>query len=151
MVRHGRPRIKAGEGQDGARGFANESGSLRFGGLIGARRFLRLFSRRDAHRQLDFALVSAPRMDDVNASLARRQPVNGAAEPRRDSVVIDVFDVAKSVRAQDRRNVGGIETAGPTFGGFLLLLGSLRDELPHLARERLGRLHVVEHDLRVRD
>src|SRR5271166_1518732 len=44
------------------------------------------------------------RVDDMNASLSGREPLNGAAEPGHDLLEIDVFDVAKSVRAKDRCN-----------------------------------------------
>ena len=72
------------------------------------------------------------RVDNMKASLSRRKPLNGAAEPGPDLVEIDVFDVTKSVRAKNRCHAGRVETAGPTFIHFLQLCGPLRYQFPHL-------------------
>ena len=71
-------------------------------------------------------------VDNMKTSLSGREPLNGAAEPGRDLLEIDVFDVTKSVRTKNRCNASRLETAGPTFINFLKLFGPLRDEFPHL-------------------
>ena len=65
-------------------------------------------------------------VDNMKTSLSGREPLNGAAEPGRDLLEIDVFDVTKSVRAKNRCNASRLETAGPTFIHFLKLFGPLR-------------------------
>ena len=65
-------------------------------------------------------------VDNMKASLSGREPLNGAAEPGLDLLEIDVFDVRKSVRAENRSNASRLETAGPTFIHFLKLFGPLR-------------------------
>jgi hypothetical protein len=62
----------------------------------------------------------------MKTSLSVREPLNGAAEPGRDLLEIDVFDVTKSVRAKNRCNASRLETAGPTFIHFLKLFGPHR-------------------------
>jgi hypothetical protein len=62
----------------------------------------------------------------MKTSLSGREPLNGATEPGRDLLEIDVFDVTKSVRAKNHSNASRVETAGPTFIHFLKLFGSLR-------------------------
>jgi hypothetical protein len=62
----------------------------------------------------------------MKTSLSGREPLNGAAEPGRDLLEIDVFDVTKSVRAKNRCNASRLETAGPTFIHFLKLFGPHR-------------------------
>jgi hypothetical protein len=62
----------------------------------------------------------------MKTSLSGRKPLNSAAEPGRDLLEIDVFDVTKSVRAKNRCNASRLETAGPTFMNFLKLFGPLR-------------------------
>ena len=57
-------------------------------------------------------------VDNMKASLSGREPLNGAAEPGRDLLEIDVFDVTKSVRAKNRCNAGRLETAGPSVHRF---------------------------------
>ena len=64
-------------------------------------------------------------MDNMKTSLYEREPLNGTAEPGRDLLVIDVFDVRKSVRAKKRCNACRFETARPTFIHFLKLFGPL--------------------------
>jgi hypothetical protein len=71
-------------------------------------------------------------VDNMNASLSGREPLNGAAKPGCDLLEIYVFDVTKSVRAKNRCNASRLETAGPTFISFLLLFGSLRYASPHI-------------------
>ena len=65
-------------------------------------------------------------VDNMKTSLCGREPLNRAAEPGRDLLEIDVFDVTKSVRAKNRCNASGLETAGPAFINFLKLFGPLR-------------------------
>src|SRR5262245_36632784 len=65
-------------------------------------------------------------VDNMKTKLSGREPLNGAAEPGRDLLEIDVFDVTKSVRAKNRCNASRLETAGPTFINFLELFGPLR-------------------------
>src|SRR5215831_10759675 len=64
-------------------------------------------------------------VDNMKTSLSGCEPLNGAAEPRRDLLEIDVFDVTKSVRAKNRCHASRLETAGPTFIHFLKLFGPL--------------------------
>ena len=66
------------------------------------------------------------RTDDMNAELSRREPLNVTAEPGRDLLEIDIFDVTKSVRPKNRCNPSRLETTGPTFIYFLKLFGPLR-------------------------
>src|SRR5262245_20149836 len=73
------------------------------------------------------------RMDDMNAGLPRREPLNVAAESGRDLLETDIFDVTKSVHAKNRCNASRLETAGPTFLRFLKLFGPLRYHFPHLS------------------
>ena len=72
------------------------------------------------------------RMDDMNAGLSRREPLNVTAKPGRDLLETDIFNVAKSVRAKNRCNASRLETAGPTFLSFLKLFGPLLYHSPHL-------------------
>ena len=72
------------------------------------------------------------RMDDMNAGLSRREPLNVTAEPGRDILETNIFDVTKSVRAKNRSNASRVETAGPTFLSFLKLLGPLPYHSPYL-------------------
>jgi hypothetical protein len=65
-------------------------------------------------------------VDNMNASVSGRESLNGAAEPGRDLLEIDVFDGAKSVRAKHRCNASRLETADRTFINFLKLFGPLR-------------------------
>src|SRR5262249_16307032 len=90
------------------------------------------------------------RMDDMNAGLPRREPLNVRAEPGHDLLETDVFDVTKAVRTKKRGHASWLETAGPGFR-FLQLSGPLRYDLSHLSWQCLGRFHVVEHHLRVLD
>jgi hypothetical protein len=71
-------------------------------------------------------------VDNMKTSLCGREPLDGAAEPGRDFVEIDVFDLTKSVRAKNRCNTSGLETAGRTFIDFLELFGPLGYQFPHL-------------------
>ena len=65
-------------------------------------------------------------VDNMNASVPRRESLNGAAEPGRDLLEIYVFDGTKSVRAKNRCNASRLETADRTFINFLKLFGPLR-------------------------
>ncbi|MFZ0590731.1 MAG: hypothetical protein WAM39_09625 [Bryobacteraceae bacterium] len=60
-------------------------------------------------------------VDDMNTSVSWRESLNGAAEPGRDLLEIDVFDGTKSVRAKNRGNASRLETADRTFVNFLKL------------------------------
>src|ERR1700689_716127 len=64
-------------------------------------------------------------VDNMNASVSGRESLNGAAEPGRDLLEMDVFDGTKSVRAKNRCNASRLETAGRTFINFLKLFGPL--------------------------
>ncbi len=97
------------------------------------------------------AKLLLPRMDDMNAGLSGREPLNGMAEPGRDLLIIDVFDVTKSMGSKHGCNASRLETADPTLTDFLDLFGPLCDVFPDIFRERLGRPQVIEHNLRVRD
>ena len=45
-------------------------------------------------------------VDNMNTSVSGRESLNGAAEPGRDLLEIDVFDGTKSARAKNRCNAG---------------------------------------------
>ena len=64
-------------------------------------------------------------VDNMNAKVSGRESLNGAAEPGRDLLEIDVFDGTKSVRAKNRCNTSRLETADRTFINFLKLFGPL--------------------------
>ena len=64
-------------------------------------------------------------VDNMNASVSGRESLNGAAEPGRDLLKIDVFDGAKAVRAKNRRNATRLETTDRTFINFLKLFSPL--------------------------
>ena len=66
-----------------------------------------------------------PGVDHVNAGVSGRESLNGAAEPGRDLLEIDVFDGTKSVRAKNRSNASRLETADRTFVHILKLFGPL--------------------------
>ena len=66
-----------------------------------------------------------PSVDNMKASLSGSEPLNGAAEPGRDFLEIDVFNVTKSERAKNRCNASRLETGDPTFINFLKLFGPL--------------------------
>jgi hypothetical protein len=51
----------------------------------------------------------------MKTSVSARESWNGAAEPGRDLLEIDVFDGTKSVRAKNRCNASRLETADRTF------------------------------------
>jgi len=71
-------------------------------------------------------------VDNLKTSLSGSEPLNGVAEPGRDFLEIDVFDVTKSVRAKNRCNSSRLETAGPTFIDFLKLFSPLLYYFPYL-------------------
>jgi hypothetical protein len=68
----------------------------------------------------------------MKTSLSGSKPLNGAAEPGRDLLEIDVFDGTESVRAKNRCNASRLETAGPTFINSLKLFGPLRYQFPYV-------------------
>jgi hypothetical protein len=49
------------------------------------------------------------RMDDMNAGLSRREPLNVTAEPGRDLLETHIFDVTKSVPAKNRCNASWVQ------------------------------------------
>jgi len=51
----------------------------------------------------------------MNTKVSGRESLNGAAEPGRDLLEIDVFDGTKSVRAKNRCNASRLETADRTL------------------------------------
>jgi hypothetical protein len=65
-------------------------------------------------------------VDNMNASVSGRESLNGAAEPGRDLLEIDVFDGTKSMRAKNRCNGSRLETTDRTFVNFLKLFVPLR-------------------------
>ena len=65
-------------------------------------------------------------VDNMNAKVSGCESMNGAAEPGRDLLEIDVFDGTKSARAKNRCNTSRLETADRTFINFLKLFGPLR-------------------------
>jgi len=69
-------------------------------------------------------------VDNMNAKVSRRESLNGAAEPGRDLLEIDVLDGTKSVRAKNRCNASRLETTARMFTNFLKLFGPLRFQLP---------------------
>ena len=71
-------------------------------------------------------------VDNLKTSLSGSEPLNGVAEPGRDFLEIDVFDVTKSVRAKNRCDACRLETAGPTFIDFLKLFSPLLYYFPYL-------------------
>jgi hypothetical protein len=76
-------------------------------------------------------------VDNMNASVSGRESLNGAAEPGRDLLEIDVFDGTKSVRAKNR-NASRLETADRTFINFLKLFGPRRFFSNLVTRTRRG-------------
>jgi hypothetical protein len=48
-------------------------------------------------------------VDNMNAGVSGRESLNIAAEPGRDLLEIDVFDVAESVQAKNRCNASRLE------------------------------------------
>jgi len=64
-------------------------------------------------------------VDNMNASVSRRESLNGAAEPGRDLLEIDVFQGTKSVRSKNRCDASRLETADRRFINFLKLFGPL--------------------------
>lgn len=80
--------------------------------------------------QYDHRLQLLFSVDNVNASVSGRESLNGAAEPGRELLEIDVFDGTKSVRSENRCNASRLETAARTFTNSLKLFGPLRFYLP---------------------
>jgi hypothetical protein len=66
----------------------------------------------------------------MKAGVAGRESLNGAAEPGRDFLEIDVFDGTKSVRAKNRCNASRLETGVRTFTNSLKLFGPRLFYLP---------------------
>src|SRR5262249_40024054 len=59
------------------------------------------------------------RMDDMNADLSRREPLNVTAEPGHDLLKTDVFHVIEAVRAKDRGDTSRLEAADPPLVDLL--------------------------------
>ena len=55
----------------------------------------------------------------MNAGMPGRESLNGASEPGRDLLKIDVCDGAKSVRVKNRCHAGWLETAVQTLTNFV--------------------------------
>src|ERR1700722_13207729 len=68
-------------------------------------------------------------VDNMNAKVSGRESLNGAAEPGRDLLEIDVFDSTKSVRAKNPCNASRLETAARMLTNSLKLFGPLRFQL----------------------
>jgi len=60
-------------------------------------------------------------VDNMMASVSRRESLNGAAEPGRDLRETYVFEGTESVRAKNRCNASRLETAERRFIHFLKL------------------------------
>src|SRR5215469_1282727 len=93
---------------------------------------LRKSNQSCSFRNLRLGGVLMLRMDDMNAGLARREPLNVTAEPGRDLLETDILDVTTSVRAKNRCTASRLETAGTTFLSFVKLLGPLLYHSPYL-------------------
>jgi len=78
------------------------------------------------------AASQAPGVDNMKTKLSGWESLNGVAEPGRDLLEIDVFDVTESVRAKNLFNSSWIEVGGRTFIHFLKPFGPLRNQFPHL-------------------
>src|SRR5262245_24799183 len=80
--------------------------------------------------QNDFAAFAGSALvlsvDNVKTSLSRRESLNGVAEPGRDLLETDIFEVTETVRAKNRCNSSRLETAGPAFTNSLELFGPRR-------------------------
>src|SRR5437762_9693491 len=82
-------------------------------------RALGRFERKfDPHRPWPHRVQLVLSADNMNTSVSGRESLNGAAEPGRDLLEIDVFDGTKSVRAKNRCNASRLETADRTFINF---------------------------------
>jgi hypothetical protein len=66
----------------------------------------------------------------MKASVSGREPLNGAAEPGRDLLEIDVFDFRESVQAKNRCHASRLETGVRTFTHYLKLFGPRLFYLP---------------------
>src|SRR6516165_2187544 len=103
----------------------------------------------DTSKQSRQLLLLMLRMDDMNAGLSRREPLNVTAEPGHDLLKTDVFHVVETVRAEDRGDTSRLEAADP------LLVDLLKPRHPsgriglHVFTPVFGRLGVVEHHFRV--
>ena len=69
-------------------------------------------------------------MDNMKASVSWGERLNASAEPGRDFMEVDVFDLTKSVRTKNCCNASRLETANRTFTNFLKLFGPLLFQLP---------------------
>src|SRR5215831_10316747 len=78
----------------------------------------------------DLLQSSGGSVDNVKTSLSRREPMNGAAEPRPDLLKTNVFNVTKSVRPKNRCDASRLETADRKFINFFKLFGPLFFQLP---------------------
>src|SRR5215468_12196802 len=96
-------------------------------------------------------LVLMLRMDDMNAGLSRREPLNVTAEPGHDLLKADVFHVVETVRAEDRGDASRLDAADPLLVDLLKLRHPSGRIGLHVFTEGFGRFGVVEHHFRVRD
>src|SRR5215469_2105059 len=106
------------------------------------------------HAQLflsDGELCARLRMNDMNAGLSRREPLNVTAKPGHDLLKTYVFDVVETVRAEDRGNGRRLEAADPLLVDLLKMRHPSDRIGLHVFSPGFGRLGVVEHNFRVRD
>ena len=59
----------------------------------------------------------------MKSGLSGREALNGAAKPGPDRPEINVFDIAKSVRAKNRGNAFRLEPACPALTHLLEMFG----------------------------
>jgi len=85
------------------------------------------------------------RMDDMNAGLSRREPLNVTAEPGHNLLKTDVFQVVETVRAEDRGDANRLEAADPLLVDLLKLRHPSGRMGLHVFTPGFGRLGVVEH------
>lgn len=89
--------------------------------LLGTRRpYVKLFP--SAHLSAACLVLS---VDNMKTSVSGSESLNGAAEPGRDLLEIDVFDGTKAARAKNRCDASGLETADRAFVNVLKLFGPL--------------------------
>lgn len=91
------------------------------------------------------------RMDDMNADLSRREPLNVAAESGHDLLKTNVFHVDETVRAEDCSDVSWRQAADPLLVDLLKLRHPSGRMGLDVTSPGFRRLAVVEHHFRVRD
>src|SRR6266576_819564 len=79
-------------------------------------RALGRFERKfDPHRPWPHRVQLVLSADNMNTKVSGRESLNGAAEPGRDLLEIDVFDGTKSVRAKNRCNANRLTERSSIF------------------------------------